>query len=528
MHTRRFFLTWLHILYLLMIGVGCQPPNSADRTATPLEPTTTEEVAPSPTFQTLTPEPLPTDNAPALQRQWAAAAVDGGDSEEAAFAIGEPDAAGCDLTPRGSSWVYLSEYYQPDTNIKSNRYLQLFYTDPVLPTQINVHLAYTFNAIVTASLIDIMGVPHEVYSGSPDWLDDCPFVLTVNITDINDPVYAVRLDFDTLSPEEESNLTAVDAVELVGMPLTVSAPTPLPTPYLTLSSLGFNASQVQQGFVYFEILDKNTNETLTSTECDAFSYNLTDTERTIRFFSCADQTEIWLYLPREASIGDLPLNTYPNLPSAQLFYAGHYIPAMEGNFWIDLIDESSLTGVLDFVGFDPQDAGAYYGAVAVMNQIPIDAEAAQKPGDMIIQWAEDISASSELSPLDNNATQALGTSDTWENCSNAVTAWKPSPSDGQPWIELYFKKPVQPVALDILFTGNPESVEAVNLLTETDYFPLDLSSSRVLEGCPTALTFDSIDGIDMGIQGVQILFSTTDGSSPIGIDAIQLFGIILE
>jgi len=159
MHTRRPFLTWYHVLFLIMIGVGCLPSNIEDRTALPLEPTRTEEAVPSPTLTTFTPEPIPTDNLPGVRRQWALAAVDARDSEEAAFAANEPNANGCDLTPRESSWVYLSEYYQPETNIESSNYLQLFYADPVLPTQINVHLVYTFNAIVTASLIDIMGAP---------------------------------------------------------------------------------------------------------------------------------------------------------------------------------------------------------------------------------------------------------------------------------------------------------------------------------------------------------------------------------
>jgi len=465
----------------------------------------------------------PPDEIANLKHQWAVSAVAESYSEQAAYTVGEPDSENCEFSPLESVWIYPSNFYP-----NARDFLQLFYADPVIPTRVDIHFAYTFNAIVNIALIDLDGNPHDIYEGTPAALSACPSTLTIDLTDFTEPVYAVRLDFDTLNPEEEGNLTAIDAVEMIGTPLISARPTPESTPYLTVSNLGFNASQVPEGYVYFEVSDKNTNTTLSATQCDAFSYNLTETERIIRFFSCDDTTEIWLYLPYQLTVGELPLNTYANIPTARLFYKNHFTPAMEGSFWLDQMGESTLTGVLEFAGFDPEDSGAYYGVVAVFNQIPIDDKAAQKPGDMITQWADKVTASSELTPNAYAATQALGTSDTWQNCQEDVTAWKPAPSDDQRWIELYFETPVQPEVLNILFTEDPQSIIAVNLLSETDYFPLDLTTSRILEGCPTALVFDPIDEIPLAVIGVQIILDESTQADQLGIDAVQMIGVISD
>jgi len=517
-------LVWSISLHLFLL-IGLAACGLTTTTATKTLPgeigigPTAEQPQPSPAHT-----PFPTEQEPSpLLRQWADDAIDGERSEQARHALKEPDAENCELTPWESVWIYPSEFYPNAAD-----YLQLFYAEPVHPTQVNIHFAYSFSAIVNISLIDIAGNPHEIYSGTPSHLNECPSLLTIDTTDVNDPVYAVRFDLDTLDPDEEGNLTAIDAVELVGLPLTTPIATPEPTPYLTVSDLGFNASQVQEGYVYFEIRDLNTNETLTTTECNAFSYNLTDTERLIRFFSCADSTEIWVYLPLSLEIGDLPLNTYPTVPTARLFFEQRFIPAMEGSLYLDQLDEKTITGVLEFAGFDPENNGAYYGTFAVFNQVPIDEKSAQRTGDMIAQWAKDAASSSELSPQDHGALQALGASDTWENCEGAVTAWQPAPSDSEPWIELYFEAAVIPETLNILLTGFPDSVSAVNLLSATDFFPLDLANARILDGCPTTLTFNPVGEVGMDIIGVQIMFEEGNDDFQLGLDAVQLIGILTE
>jgi hypothetical protein len=199
---------------------------------------------------------------------------------------------------------------------------------------------------------------------------------------------------------------------------------------------------------------------------------------------------------------------------------------MEGELWIDQISGNHITGVLEFKGFDPENQVDYYRVVAVFNQIPLTEEAAQKPGDLIPQWSRQAEASSERTGSDYAAAQAAGPSDTWENCETAVTTWKPAETDTQPWLELYFDQPVEPTVLNILFAGNPETFREVNLLSESDYFPLDLGAARVLDGCPQALTFDSFISPPVDIVGVQILLSPEAIGVDFGIDAVQLIGVI--
>ena len=514
----------LFMTFFFIIGSACRlfaPSTLAETTPTEILPEL-EISTPTPEASPTSPLPTATDEMITQHRQWAVSAADQKGSDEAAFALGEPDSEGCELNPWESVWVYQSDSFPSASN-----YLQLFFAEPVLPTQVNIHLAYTHAAITKVSLIDLQGQPHVIYEDAPMDLDDCPTILSIQAEDVSRPVYAVRIDVTTVG-EEISKLTAIDAVELVGEPLAEAQATPIPTPYLTMSSLGFNASDVQEGFVHFEVFDNNIDEKISITECDAFSYNVTDTERTLRFFSCEDSTEIWLYVPPALEIGSIPLNSYPTFPSAKLLFEGNTIPAMEGELWIDQISDTHLTGVLEFKGFDSENQVDYYRVVAVFNQIPLTEEAAQKPGDMILQWGQAAAASSEWSSDENAAAQADGPSDTWENCETALTTWKPAADDPQPWLEITFETPVSPTVLNILYSGSEGSISAVNLLSAADFFPLDLATSRVLEGCPKALVFDTFNLPPIDILGVQILMDPEALNQDFGIDAVQLIGVIGE
>jgi len=510
-------------LFSLIVTAGCKVSPSNNQSETPI---TLDRLT---TIASPLPDPSPSPTiSPAKEglqgqiNQWAVSAIDQQATESAAFAIGEPDSDGCDLMPLNTSWVY-----ETDDLFHAEDYLQLFYPEPVLPTGVRIHLAYTYSSIVKISLIDLLGNPHTIYKSTPGELDACPHLLSIDIEDIAEPVYSVRIDVATLNAED-FGLTAIDAVELIGTPLSEPYPTPQPTPHLTISSIGINAAEVEEGHVHFEVFDHNTDQNLITTDCDAFSYNVSDSETIIRFFSCDDSTEIWLYLPSTDAIDSTPLNSYDLIPTARLFYNGQYIPAMEGELWIDQLSETRMSGVLEFKGFDPANQVDYYRTVAVFNQIPHNAEAALKPGDMITQWVEHVSSSSELSPDENSTAQALGSSDTWFECADAFTAWKPDPSDQRPWIELYFKTPVIPQVLNILLTGCPEGISQVNLLTDTDYFPLDLASAGVSEECPVALMFNPILDIHLPVIGVQIVFeSGVEGCQP-GLDAVQMIGTIPE
>ena len=292
----------ISLTVLLLSGVACRL--SAPKESSLIVDADITEPSPIPTSTTTKIPPTAEPNDPMLH-QWAVSAVDKYDSGMADNVTGEPDAEGCEITFAGSMWNYeseLSAYHD------AKAYLQLFYAEPVLPTEVNIYLAYVHSAIVKVSLLDLEGKPHQIYQDEPNYPDECPSVISIKIDHLSVPVYSVRIDLDTLDPDIYE-ITAIDAVELVGAPLTVHQPTPVPTPYLTISSLGFNASNVPEGFVYFEVFDNNFDISLTHTECDAFSFNISETERTIRFFSCDDSTELWLYLLPDEPIQSTPLNT---------------------------------------------------------------------------------------------------------------------------------------------------------------------------------------------------------------------------
>ena len=519
------FVLCLLLMSLILSGSACRlftsaSPSPPAETSPSQEATRTQDRPDQPGPETPLVQNTPVGESPPLRQQWSVSAVDASSSEEAAFTTGAPNAEGCELMPLDSVWVF-----QADPPPTATTYLQLFYAEPVLPHAVEIHLAYTFSAITEVSLIDLQGRAHLIHEDLPKNLADCPVTLTLPAEGIDFPVYAVRIDLAAVAPEP-FGLTAIDAVALVGEPLPEPQPTPIPTPYLTMSSLGFNAADVQEGFFHFEVIDNNTDETLSTTECNAFSFNLDDTARTLRFFSCEDQTEVWLYAPLSLDVGSVPLNSYPLIPSARLFFNGRYIPAMEGELWIDRISSAHITGVLEFKGFDPENQAGYYRVAAVFNQIPLTEEAAQQPGDMIPQWGQTAEASSERSTNAHAAFQAAGSSDTWEACEGAITTWKPAETDPQPWIEIYFQQPVAPSALNILFAGKPEAFLEVNFLSEADYFPLDLSTARVLEGCPQVFVFDSFQLPPINILGIQILLDPEAAGDTFGIDAVQLIGVI--
>jgi hypothetical protein len=503
---------------LLILGFGCRLSSQVPSAPQAPEPARTTR---TPDRQTPTPTPMPTPaDEPALLHQWAVSGIDGWDTDNWMNAVGAPDADdSCAIYP-GESWVYHSDPWV------DRDFLQLFYARPVNPTEVRIHLAYTHSAITRVTLMDVDGHPHEVYLGEPEDLDTCPSVITITLDDFSTPVYAVRIDVATLW--DNAGITVIDAVELVGMVPDMFVATPEPTPYVTVSSLGTTINDLPAGFAQITIIDRNADQTLLESACDAFWWNLTEDARTIRFFSCDDASEVWLYLPVDLQKGDMPLNSYSFVPSGRLYYNDHFIPAMEGFGAIDRLSETHISGVMEFWGFDPENNIDYYKVVLVFNHIPLDERASWKPGDMIIQWAETAVASSAQGEEFYSAAQAAGPSDTWVDCEDAPTAWMPLADSGQAWIELRFEVPVYPQELTLLLTGDPAGVASVDLLLETDFWPLDVASARLVPGCPTALTFIGLGEVDAKVSGVMVRLDYLEGAPKPGIDAVQLIGVMAE
>ena len=192
------------VLLLLTAGISCRLASPAEET--PVPPDTQQ---PSPTA-TAVPEVIevpPTAVSEPL-RQWGSAADTGGYFDEGSLALGEPVKRDCQYFPSDSAWIYQGETRDPEA------YLQIFYEQPVVPTQVNIHLVYYFSGIVSVSLVELDGVAHEVYTAEPGMLDECPVVLTVDVDDFTKPVNAVRMDVAMDDPNAWE-ITAIEAtVEL--------------------------------------------------------------------------------------------------------------------------------------------------------------------------------------------------------------------------------------------------------------------------------------------------------------------------
>jgi len=196
----------LTALFVLAAGTACRLASRGEESAASLntiqpEPTATAAPEVIEAQPTVVPEPL---------RQWGIASDTGGYFDDGSLALGKPVKTDCQYFPSDSAWIYQGETRDPEA------YLQVFYGQPVLPSQVNIHLVYYFSGIVSVSVVDLDGIAHEVYAGQPEALDDCPAVLTVDIEDFHRPVHAVRIDVAMVDPDAWE-ITAVDAVELVGV-----------------------------------------------------------------------------------------------------------------------------------------------------------------------------------------------------------------------------------------------------------------------------------------------------------------------
>lgn len=142
-------------------------------------------------------------------RQWATTAIAssqyGDDNWSATQATGAPDTEGCgDIT---TAWAAAQAY-------GADEWLELLYTVPVQPTEINIFQNHGATQIVSIELLDTNGAYHQAYTAKPA-VTECPFTLSVNIEEADYQVIGVRLNID----QSQLNLSwnEIDAVELVGL-----------------------------------------------------------------------------------------------------------------------------------------------------------------------------------------------------------------------------------------------------------------------------------------------------------------------
>lgn len=164
---------------------------------------------PTETYEIPTLEPLPTlgSYAPAELRQWASEAFASSSAADLGWtafqATGEPDTFECGDIP--TAWAPASQ--------DGVEWIELTYVTPVIPMEVRIYQSYNPSQVVQVELFDVYGYAHTIFTGQAAGVDECPFVLSLTVTDLPFAVDRVRITIDQSSFYSRNE---IDAVELVG------------------------------------------------------------------------------------------------------------------------------------------------------------------------------------------------------------------------------------------------------------------------------------------------------------------------
>lgn len=142
-------------------------------------------------------------------RQWAmsatASSAFSNPDWSAIQATGSPNTLDCG--DQVTAWASASSF--------SDEWLRLFYSTPVIPTEVNIHITYHPSQITRVDLIDSSGGFHTIYKAQPELKTDCPFVLSIPVTA---DYKANGVNIIVAQSILQMGWTEIDAVELVGKP----------------------------------------------------------------------------------------------------------------------------------------------------------------------------------------------------------------------------------------------------------------------------------------------------------------------
>ncbi|NSW52819.1 MAG: hypothetical protein HPY85_09965 [Anaerolineae bacterium] len=287
-----------------------------------------EEAEEEPLQEQVLPTAAPVAVESAIMRQWAVAAVAsdqyGDNAWGAVQAVGEPDVDECgDST---YAWAALSP--------TSYSWIELTYTTPVNPTEINIYQNYNPSAVVEVDIITVDGEEYIAWTGTPKEVDYCPDLMTITI-DLVEPlaVNKVRVYIDQ---SYFNDWTEIDAVELVGMPAGNGQPLDQPQPTgdaETPWSFGLTGCEDQIVNGTDGWLDVDSNQLILLFDGGSVVVPMPDDWREHNFM------ELGAFVPWETP-----------LPTAQIqFFDRDTIYYTDsGSIWWDYADATHITGMLDF------------------------------------------------------------------------------------------------------------------------------------------------------------------------------------
>jgi len=154
----------------------------------------------------------PTEAPPAaaqLVSQWAASASASSEYSNPAWsaqqATGAPDTPECG--DQETAWA--------SAESDGVDWLEVGYTTPVVPSEINIYESNSPGFIVRVEVRDETGTYSAVWEGAPGATAQCPRVLSIPVSGIDRRVVAVRIHLDQ---RNGAAWNEIDAVQLVGRP----------------------------------------------------------------------------------------------------------------------------------------------------------------------------------------------------------------------------------------------------------------------------------------------------------------------
>ena len=374
MNTRNKFHIILFVIVLLASSLACQAvtgglPKSDESDSAPIvtEETTSQDEPAVPAAEAEEPQME-------VIRQWAifaTASSEYGNPDFSAFqATGAPEGTECADDP--NAWA--------SSQIDGVDWLELLYEIPVYPDQINIYQNNLPDQVVKVEVIDPNLNYYTVYTGEPS-VTECPYTLTVDVTDIDFLVAGVKITID--QSILDASWDEIDAVELVGRfpggDVTMEEPPAsspadsgaAPTGDYTLP--GMSPSSLAPGTFYYEVVGDDRDATIDKGTLQDQSIS---TEYVIGFVSADFRYSVSLFIPLDVTPGVINFGKYPGgsfskAPNAAIFIGSGLYYADGGVIMIESVEKNLLTGSFVFVGSWEADDSRKVTVSGVFNQYPL-------------------------------------------------------------------------------------------------------------------------------------------------------------
>ena len=373
MNARNKFHIILFVIVLLASSLACQAvtggiPDSGDDADPNVPEETTSQDEPA------VPAAEAEESQMEVIRQWAIFALASSEYDNPDFsafqATGAPESTDCG--DYSNAWA--------SAEATSVDWLELLYEKPVYPDQINIYQNNLPDQVVKVEVIDPDLNYYTVYTGEPS-VTDCPYTLTVDVTDINFLVTGVKITID--QSILDSSWDEIDAVELVGRypggDVAVDEPPAsdpadsgsIPSGDYTLP--GISPSSLASGTFYYEVVGDDRDAII---DKGTFQDQSTSDEYVIGFVSADFRYSVSLFIPLDVTPGVINFGKYPSgsfskSPNAAIFIGSGLYYADGGVIMIESVDNNLLTGSFVFTGTWEADDSRKVTVSGVFNQYPL-------------------------------------------------------------------------------------------------------------------------------------------------------------